>query len=74
MIEVFTKKKDAVFGRYPCCDLVNNAIRFILAGKTDAAVEELLQVIWKSGGYLYDDLKPQVNVIHERVWEKRKQL
>lgn len=68
MIEVFTKKKDAVFGRYPCCDLVNNAIRFILEGKTDVAVEELLQVIWKSGGYMHDDLKSQVNEIHERIW------
>ena len=57
MIEVLTKKKDAVFGRYPCCDLINNAIRFILDGKTDSAIEDLLQTIWKSGGYLHEDLK-----------------
>ena len=71
MIEVLTKKKNAVFGRYPCCDLINNAIRFILDGKTDIAVEELLQVIWKSDGYLHEDLKPQVDEIHERIWERR---
>ena len=70
MIEIFTKKKDAVFGRYPCCDLINNAIRFILDGKIDMAIEELLQTIWKSDGYLHEDLKSKVNEAHERVWEK----
>lgn len=69
-IEVFTKHKDAIFGRYPCCDFVNNAIRFILDGKMDAAVDELLQVIWKSGGYLHEDLKPRVEEVHERVWDR----
>lgn len=69
MIEVITKKKDAVFGRYPCCDLINNAIRFILNGKTDKAVEELLQVIWKSEGYMHEDIKSKVNDIHEQVWK-----
>lgn len=69
VIDVITKKRDAVFGRYPCCDYVNNAIRFILDGKTDIAVDELLQAIWKSGGYLYEDLKPRVGEVHERVWK-----
>ena len=67
-----TKKKNAIFGRYPCCDLVNNAIRFILAGKTDIAVEELLQAIWKSNGYLHEDLEEPVMEIHKRIWEERK--
>lgn len=69
MIEVRTKKKNAVFGRYPCCDLINNAIRYILNGNTDSAIEELLQAIWKSGGYLHEDLKTKVNESHERVWK-----
>ena len=69
---MITKKKDAIFGRYPCCDLVNNAIRFILAGKTDIAVEELLQSIWKSNGYLHEDLEDRVMEIHKRIWEERK--
>lgn len=69
---MFTKKKNAIWGRYPCCDMVNNAIRHILNGDTDDAVEELLQAIWKSDGYLYDDLKEKVAEIQERVWERRK--
>lgn len=63
-------KQDAIFGRYPCCDLINNAIRFILDGKTDLAVDELLQVIWKADGYLREDLTERVMNIHEQVWEE----
>lgn len=65
------KKRNAVFGRYPCCDMINNAIRFILAEKTDSAVEELLQTIWKANGYLHEDLKKQVNEIHNNIWAQR---
>ena len=64
------KKRNSIFGRYPCCDLVNNAIRFILDGKTDSAIEELLQVIWKSNGYMHNDIVCQVNEVHKRVWEE----
>lgn len=67
---MFTKKQNAVFGRYPCCDMVNNAIRHILKGHYEDAVEELLQVIWKAHGYLYEDLNDDVKKIHERVWKK----
>ena len=68
---MLTKKRDAVFGRYPCCDMVNNAIRYILRGDKDSAVEELLQTIWKANGYLHEDLENDVQKIHECVWEKR---
>jgi len=68
---VTTKKKNAIFGRYPCCDMVNNAIRYILEGKNDAAIEELLQAIWKSDGYLYEHLEKPVAEVHERVWKER---
>ena len=50
---MITKKKDTLFGKYPCCDMVNNAIRFMLKGNTDMAIEELLQAIWKAEGYLH---------------------
>ena len=66
-----TKRRNAVFGRYPCCDLVNNAIRHILRGDNDSAIEELLQVIWKADGYVHEDLENDVQKIHERVWKKR---
>ena len=55
-----TRKKNALFGRYPCCDMVNNAIRDILNGRTDAAIDELLQAIWKADGYLHEDLEHRV--------------
>lgn len=68
---MLTKKKNAVLGRYPCCDMVNNAIRHILNGHKEDAVEELLQVIWKANGYLHEDLENDVQKIHERIWKKR---
>lgn len=68
---MITKKKNAIFGRYPCCDMVNNAIRMILNGRTDAAVEELYQAIIKAGGYIHADLGEKVDVVHKRVWKER---
>ena len=64
------RKKNSLFGRYPCCDMVNNAIRHILDGHTDSAIEELLQAIWKADGYLHEDLTHRVNEIHERIRRK----
>ena len=68
---MFTKKKNAVFGRYPCCDLVNNAIRFILQGKSDIAIEELLQAIWKADGYLHKDIEDKVVAVHKKIWNNK---
>lgn len=68
---MFYKRRNAVFGRYPCCDLVNNAIRHILHGDNDSAIEELLQAIIKADGYFHEDLENDVQKIHERVWKKR---
>lgn len=69
--KMFLKKRNSVFGRYPCCDLVNNAMRDILNGNNDYAIEELLQVIWKADGYLHEDLEDDVKKIHERIWQRR---
>lgn len=66
-----TKRRNAVFGRYPCCDLINNAIRNILHGDNDSAIEDLLQTIWKADGYIHEDLENDVQKIHESVWKKR---
>ena len=68
---MFLKKRNSVFGRYPCCDMVNNAIRHILNGDNDSAIEELLQAIWKADGYLHEDLGNDVKKIHERIWQLR---
>lgn len=67
-----TKKKNAMFGRYPCCDMVNNAIRSIIQGKSDSAIEELLQALYKADGYLHEDIANKVYEIHNRVWYERR--
>ena len=66
-----TKKKNAFFGRYPCCDLVNNAIRDILNGKTDNAISELMLAIHKAGGYVHEDIAEQAEEARNRVIEKK---
>ena len=52
---MLSKKKNAIFGRYPSCDMLNNALRFIRQGKTDCAVQEIIFAIEKAGGYFHDD-------------------
>ena len=69
---MLTKKKNAMFGRYPCCDMVNNAIRSIIEGKSDSAIEELLQAIYKADGYLHEDIVNKVYEIHNRIWDERR--
>ena len=49
------KKKNALFGRYPSCDLLNNALRFLRDGNTDEAIEEIIFAIEKAGGYFHED-------------------
>jgi hypothetical protein len=51
--------------------MVNNAIRYILRGDNDSAIEELLQAILKADGYVHEDLKNDVQKIHKCVWKKR---
>jgi hypothetical protein len=65
-----TVKKNAVFGRYPCCDMVNTAIRFIANGKPEYAIEELYQAIQKADGYIHEDLIDVVNEAHKQVWSE----
>lgn len=55
-----TKKRNAYFGRYPSCDLCNNALRFILAGNPDMAFEEIAQAIMKADGYFHEDIAEEV--------------
>ena len=55
-----TKKMNAYFGRYPSCDLCNNALRFLLSGNTDVAFKEIAHAILKADGYFYDDIADAV--------------
>ena len=47
------KKRNAIFGCYLTCDLLNNAIRFIEEGKTKEANAELIYAIEKVNDYFY---------------------
>ena len=49
------KKKNSLFGKYPSCDMLNNAIRFLREGKTDCAMLEIIFAIDKADGYFHDD-------------------
>lgn len=66
------KKRNALFGRYPSCDMVNNAIRFILEGETDDAISELYYAIQKAGGYIHEDIEMSAIEAKDRVFVKRK--
>lgn len=63
------KKKNALFGRYPSCDLLNNALRFIREGKTNEAIEEIIFAIEKAGGYFHEDNVQMVNDV-KKHWEE----
>lgn len=69
---MLTKKKNAIWGRYPCCDLVNCAIEDILNGKSDSAVNQLLNAIAKAGGYIYEGIEKRANAAQARYWAERK--
>lgn len=57
------KKKNTLFGKYPSCDMLNNALRFIHEGKIDAACSEIVFAIEKANGYFYEDVVPIVEKI-----------
>ena len=59
--------KNANFGRDPSCDLVNNAIRFIINGKTDAAIDNLFRAILIADGYFHRDIADEMIDAHNRV-------
>jgi len=59
------KKRNAWFGRYPACDMLNNALRFIfqddeLSKNELIAALDIIHSIQKGGGYFHEDLKEKV--------------
>ena len=63
------KKKNALFGKYPSCDLLNNALRFLREEKTNVAIEEIIFAIEKAGGYFHEDNIQMVNDA-KKHWEE----
>ena len=60
------KKKNAVFGKYPSCDMLNNALRFLRNGNTDCAIEEIIFAIEKADGYFHEDNVQMVADVRKR--------
>ena len=54
------KKKNSLFGRYPSCDLCNNALRFMLSENYDTAFKEIVFAISKAGGYFHEDIADKI--------------
>ena len=67
-----TKKKNALFGRYPSCDMLNNALRFIRNGNIDTASAEIIFAIEKAGGYFHEDVVPIVERVKSYWLEKHR--
>ena len=67
---MFFKKKNAMFGKYPSCDMLNNAIRHIRDGNTESALMEIIHAIEKADGYFCEDVKPVAEEVKRRWWEQ----
>jgi len=62
--------KNNKFGKYPCNDYLNNALRFLLRngeGDRELAIEEIVYAIRKADGYLCDDVKEKINSLKENI-------
>ena len=67
-----TKKKNALFGTYPSCDMLNNALRFLREGKLDCAISEIVFTIDKADGYFHSDNLETVEKARHDWAEKHK--
>ena len=56
------KKANAIFGRYPCCDLLTRALRFLLDGEPELAKKDIVHAIYKADGYFYKDVAERLRI------------
>lgn len=56
------KKANAIFGRYPCCDLLNRALRFLLDNDSVNAAKDIVLAIEKADGYFYEDVAERLRI------------
>lgn len=54
------RKRNALFGRYPSCDMLNNALRFLFDDEDISknelhAASEIIFAIQKANGYFHND-------------------
>lgn len=62
------RKRNALFGRYPSCDMLNNALRFLFDDEDISknelhAASEIIFAIQKANGYFHEDLKEKIDFI-----------
>ena len=69
---MLTKKKNALFGRYPSCDMLNNALRFINDGNIDSACSEIIFAIEIADGYFHEDVVPIVEKVKSDLCNKHR--
>lgn len=64
-------KRGALFGRYPACDFINEALRLLIKQRDmdevdvsmlNIAIDELINAILSSDGYFYDDIAQSLNI------------
>lgn len=67
-----TKKRNALFGRYPSCDMLNNALRFLLRNEEhdrEHAMAEIIAAIHKADGYIHADIEEKAKFFNEWYWK-----
>lgn len=69
---MFNKKKhnDKRLGQYPAINYLNNAIRFILNGDTETAIEEIIYALSEADGYINDDVKEKL-LEHDEIYKTK---
>ena len=68
-----TKKRNALFGRYPSCDMLNNALRFIYDGRIEVACSMIVFAIDKAGGYFHEDVVKKIEKVRSYWNETHKE-
>ena len=71
MIDMLIKKKNSLFGRYPSCDHLNNALRHLKDGDKDNAILEIIFAIEKANGYFHEDVASFVDQKRSEYWLNR---
>lgn len=56
------KKENSIFGRYPCCDLLNRALQYMLDNDQVKAAESIVLAIEKADGYFYEDVAERLGI------------
>ena len=67
------RNKNEKYGKYPCVDLLNNAIRFLQRNggenaNDELAIEEIVHAISKANGRFHDDVKSRL--LQKEKWKR----